>query len=105
MPGYLRLRLLGAHYEAMAAGHPCRSKTLVLLKRTHFWPKMQAGTDRFVRNCHVCQRSRTPRHAPFGILHPLPIPNRPWHDLTIDSVTGLPVSQGYDAVWVVVPAD
>ena len=74
----LRLRLLWTHHEAAAAGHQGRSKTLKLLKQTYYWPKIQADTDRFVRNCHVCQRSRTARHTPFGILRPLPIPDRLW---------------------------
>ena len=53
----LRLRLLITRHEAAAAGHPGRSKTLQLLKRTNFWPRMQRDVDRFVKNCHGCQRS------------------------------------------------
>ena len=94
----LRIRLLRTHHKAAAAGHPGRSKTLELLKRTYYWPKIQADTDRFVSNCHVCQRSRTAHHALFGILHLLPIPNRPWQDIAMDYVTGLPWSRGYDAI-------
>ena len=63
---------------------------------------MQRDVDRFVKNCHVCQRSRTTRHAPFGILRPLPIPDRPWQDIAMDFVIGLPWSQGSDAIWVVI---
>ena len=98
----LRFQLLRMHHEAAAAGHPGRSKTLELLKRTYYWPKIQADTDRFVRNCLVCQCSHTVRHAPFGILCPLPIPDRPWQDIAMDFVTGLPWSRGYDAIWVVI---
>jgi len=75
---------------------------LELLQRTYYWPKMRGDADRFVRNCHTCQRSRTPRHAPFGVLRPLPIPLRPWQDISIDFVTGLPWPEGNDAIWVVV---
>ena len=74
----------------------------MLLRRAYFWPKMQADVDRSVRNCHVCQRSRTPRHAPFGTLRPLPIPEKPWQDIAMDFVTELPTSQGYDAIWVII---
>ena len=100
--GPQRLRLLRTHHEAAAAGHPGRWKTLEILKRTYYYPKMQAGTDRFVRNCHTCQRSRITRHAPFGILRPLPIPDRPWQDIAMGFVTDLPWSRGYDAIWVVI---
>ena len=58
--------------------------------------------DRFVRNCHTCQRSRTARYVPFGILRPLPIPDKPWQDIAMDFVVGLPWSQGADAIWVVI---
>jgi transposase InsO family protein len=98
----LRLHLMQQHHDAPVAGHPGRSKTLELLCRTYYWPKMRQDVERYVRNCHICQRSRTGRHAPYGILRPLPIPERPWQDISMDFVTGLPWSQGCDAIWVVV---
>jgi transposase InsO family protein len=98
----LRLHLIQQHHETPVAGHPGRSKTLELLKRSYHWPKMYQDVDRYVRNCHTCQRSRTAWHAPYGILRPLPIPDRPWQDISMDFVTGLPWSDGCDAIWVVV---
>jgi hypothetical protein len=104
VPSYepLRLRLMRQHHDAPVAGHPASSKTMELLSRTFYWPQMRKDVDRFVRNCHTCQRSRTSRHAPYGILRPLPIPDRPWQDISMDFVTGLPWSNGCDAIWVVV---
>ena len=86
----LRLHLLQQHHDVPAAGHPGRSKTLDLLGRTYFWPGMRKDVDRYVRNCHTCQRSRTPRHASYGILQSLPIGESPWQHLSMDFVTGLP---------------
>ena len=63
---------------------------------------MRKDARRYIRNCHTCQRSRTPRHRPSGILRPLPIPYRPWSSISMDFVTGLPWSNGNDAIWVVV---
>ena len=62
---------------------------------------MQKDVDRFVKNCHTCQRSRTSRHAPFGVLRPLSIPDRPWQDISMDFVTDLPMSEGCDAILMV----
>ena len=56
----------------------------------------------YIRNCNTCQRSRTPRHRPSGILCPLPIPYPPWSSISMDFVTGLPWLNGNDAIWVVV---
>ena len=92
------------HHDAPAAGHPGRSKTLKLLSRPgkHYWPHMYRDVDGYVKNCHTCQRSPTGGHAPYGILRPLPIPQRAWQDLSMDFVTGLPWSKGKNAIFVVV---
>ena len=63
---------------------------------------MRRSVERYVNNCHVCQRSKNSRHAPFGVLKPLPIPARPWQDISWDFVVGLPNSKGFDSVLVVV---
>ena len=98
----LRLHLLQQHHNSPAAGHPGRAKTYQLLGRKYFWPHMHEDVARYVKNCHICQRSRTPRHAPYGTLKSLSIPQQPWKELSMDFVTGLPWSQGYDAILVVV---
>src|SRR5512147_818026 len=97
----LKLQLLKDHHDAPAAGHAGRAKTLELLSRRYYWPKMYQDVDRYVQNCHICQRSRTSRHAPYGILRPLPIPQAPWQDISMDYVTGLPWSNGSNTILVV----
>jgi transposase InsO family protein len=56
----------------------------------------------YVQACYACARSKAKRHAPYGFLKSLPIPTRPWDDITMDFITGLPDSQGYDSVLIVV---
>ena len=63
---------------------------------------MRKDVNRFVRNCHVCRRTKSSRHAPYGVLKPLSLPDRPWQHKSVDLVTGLPRSKGYDAICVVV---
>ena len=98
----LKIQLIRDHHDTPVAGHPGRSKTFELLSRLYFWPTMRKDVDRYLKNCHTCQRSRTSRHAPFGTLRPLPIPNRAWEDISMDFVVGLPWSDGFNAVLVVV---
>ena len=99
----LKLHLIKDFHEVPAAGHPGRSKTLELLLRQYYWPRMHKDVDRFLRNCHTCQRSRTSRHAPFRILRPLPIPDGGgWRHISMDFITSLPWSNGFNAILVVV---
>ena len=58
--------------------------------------------ERYVRSCDACQRNKVVRHAPFGLLSPLPIPTRPWLSVSLDWITDLPPSHYHDAVLVVV---
>ena len=99
----LKLRLRKDFHEAPAAGHPGRSKTLKLLSRQYYWPKMHKEVDCFLCNCHTCQRSRTACHAPFSVLRPHPIPDgSAWHNISMDFINGLPWSNSFNAILIVV---
>jgi hypothetical protein len=50
----------------------------------------------------ICQGQKYLTSSPGGLLQPLPIPDRIWEDLSIDFITGLPKSKGYEAILVVV---
>jgi hypothetical protein len=63
---------------------------------------MRIDVDQYTHNCHTCHRMKPSRHTPFGVLCPLPIPDRPWQDISMDFVMGLAWSNGCDAIWVVV---
>ena len=58
--------------------------------------------ERYVRNCHTCKRAKPTRHAPYGTLRPLEIPDLPWQHLTMDFVTGLPEDSEFNAILMVV---
>jgi hypothetical protein len=96
----LQLRVIREHHDIPLAGHPGRSKTFDLLTRRYYWKTMRKQVDRYVRRCAECQKSRTSRHASFRVLRPLPVPEKPSEDISMDFVTGLPECEGYDAIWV-----
>ncbi len=56
----------------------------------------------YVKSCDTCARSKAPRHRPFGLLQPLPIPSRPWGSIAMDFITDLPTVRAKNSILVVV---
>ncbi|MPV02339.1 transposase family protein, partial [Escherichia coli] len=52
--------------------------------------------------CSVCARNKNSFRTRAGLLQPLPIPSRPWAEISVDFVTGLPTSNGNTAILTVV---
>jgi transposase InsO family protein len=98
----LRLQLLELWHAQPVVGHPGTSKTYEILHRHYYWPNMVQTIKRYIRNCHVCQRSKPSRQALQGTLRPLSVPHQRWLDLSMDFITKLPISSGFDAILVVV---
>lgn len=95
----LRLKIIqDLHNE----GHFGRDKTLQLVMHSYFWPSMRREITKFVDGCRICQISKgTATNA--GLYMPLPILNKPWDNISMDFVLGLPRTQrGHDSIFVVV---
>ena len=66
------------------------------------WPGMATAFDTYVRSCNSSARNKVVRHAPYGLISPLPIPHRPWSNVSLDWITDLPPSHYHDDILVVV---
>jgi hypothetical protein len=59
-----------------------------------------------VTTCSTCQNITIPRHKLYGKLKPLPVPERPWQEVSLDFITQLPTlhigTTKYNAILVVV---
>jgi len=97
----LQLRVFMQRHCSPAAGHYGMAKTLELITRDFHWPNLRKSIRRLIRNCDVCQRSKPSRHAPYGLLQALSVPSERWWDISMDFITVLPISNGYDSIFVV----
>jgi len=88
----LRLRIIQLAHDSVAGGHPGRAKCYELVSQAYWWPNIYKYVQRFVRNCHVCTRSKPSRQRTQGWLRPLPVPERRWRDVSMDYVGPLPPS-------------
>nr|GEV09179.1 reverse transcriptase domain-containing protein [Tanacetum cinerariifolium] len=74
--------------------------TIHRLASSFYWPNLKKDVKEFVKKCTTCQSIKYPTHKPYGLLQPLPIPLKPWHDITMDFITHLPSSHGKTAIWL-----
>ncbi|KAL4340363.1 hypothetical protein GQ457_08G031850 [Hibiscus cannabinus] len=83
-------------------GHFGVTKTLHTLKEHLFWPKKRRDVERYCERCVTCKKAKS-KVQPHGMYLPLPIPDSPWTDISMDFVLGLPRTRnGRDSIFVVV---
>ena len=98
----LRLEILQIYHDHKLSGHPGIRKTVQLIHRRYFWPKITHFVTVYIRSCSSCARAKSTHHKPYGPLKFLPIPDRPWSSISMDFIEGLPLSEGFDSILVVV---
>jgi hypothetical protein len=99
----LRKDLIKTYHEAPTSGHPGQYKTLMLLMKDYYWPGMGDMTKKFVSGCATCQRMKPDTHPTVPGITPIrSSATRPFEQISMDFITDLPESQGYDSILVVV---
>ena len=87
------MTLIEAYHAGISAGHPGRERTLELISREYYWPRLAADVIRYVQNCQICHRVKAFRETFRGGLQQLRVPKAPWQDIAVDFVVELPVSK------------
>ena len=84
------------------AGHFGEDKTYIMAKEHYYWPHMLRDIQDLIKRCSTCQMAKS--HAlPQGLYTPLPTPQGPWLDVSMDFILGLPRTQrNKDSILVVV---
>ena len=87
--GFLRQSLVRDTHEGGLMGHFGVDKTLDILHEHFFWPHMRKYVHSFYDKCIACRKakSKVQRH---GLYISLPIPDKPWEDISMFFTLGLP---------------
>jgi len=94
--------LLHEFHTTPTGGHAGIAKTVARLMHNFYWPDLRADVTHFVTNCVDCQVTKYETKKSAGLLCPLPVPSRPWEDLSLDFIGGLPPYHGNSVLLVVV---
>ena len=64
---------------------------------------MKRDVTEYVSKCLTCQQVQAKHQVPTGLLNPLPIPQWKWDNISMDFVSGFPLTQQkHDSIWVIV---
>ena len=98
----MRENLIKEKHSGVLARHFGQDKIFALVARFYYWPQLQHDVKKFVQSHKVCQMEKGVRQN-IGLYQPLPIPEKPWEDVSMDFILGLPRTQhGHDIAFVVV---
>ena len=84
------------------AGHFGIGKTTAILQKYFYWPKMKHDIIAYIKSCVACAIVKPSNHK-LGLYLALPIPDKPWHYVSIEFMSWVPSSRrGNDFIYVVV---
>ena len=90
----LRVEVIQLYHDVSAAGHGGRWKTVELVTRNYWWPRMTRDVGNYVEGCDLCQRMKNRTEEPAGKLKLSEVPHKTWTHLTVDFIMKLPVVAG-----------
>ena len=103
---YIKAEILRHFHDDPLAGHFGVNRTEELIQRQFHWKNMRKEIQEYVRLCAICQRIVSKRHKPYGQLESLSLPSRPWSEISMDFITGIPEARfglhSVDCIFVVV---
>jgi len=93
--------ILESEHDSKIAGHMGQDKTIELVRRHFWWPKMDEHIIDYIRSYPECQRNRAAQQHPYGLSLSLELPYALWQSIAMDFITELPELEECDQLWVV----
>ena len=102
----LTQELLYLYYDDQLTGYQGIDKTKELLEHKFYQLGLARDVREYVTTCSICQNTTVSRYKLYRKLEPLPVPQGPWQEVSLDFITQLPNSclgtKAYDAILVIV---
>ena len=97
-----RLIKIIINHAHQVIGHYGQWKTSNYIWQSYWWLHMAINIEAFCGSCGRYQTNKTNTQKPQGLLHSLPIPDKPWQLVGVDFMGPLPQSHGNDYSQVII---
>jgi len=103
----LKRGVISAFHDPPYRGHPGISNTIALLKQNYWWPNLKKDVEEYVKGCATCQANKINTHHQKPRLFPITTDPeaQPFEVVTMDFITKLPTSRGYDSILTITDHD
>src|SRR6267142_1588452 len=100
----LKRCLMKVWHDSPTAGHPGQDETVRRINREYYWPSVRSWIQEYVKGCATCQQNKNLTHRLKTPLFRIPSDPeaKPFSHITMDLITGLPNSKGYNAILTIV---
>jgi hypothetical protein len=99
----LKQHILHECHDSLFAGHLGRDKTVHAVQTLFTWRGLTKDVKDYIQQCHVCQTTKPSNAPPQGLLLPPETAEVPWRNISVDLITGLPLTtSGHDSILTVV---
>ena len=100
----LRRHIMQVWHEGPTSGHPGRDETTRRVQENYHWPNARVWIDEYIKGCATCQQMKNLTHQKKPPMYPISVPmnSRPFAQVAMDLITGLPHSRGFDTILTIV---
>ena len=97
----LRIEIIWLHYDVLVVGHRRKWKTVELVTRNYWQPRVIREVGRYVEGCDLYQQMKNRAEEIAGKLKLGEVPEKPQTHISVDFITKLLIVAGKDAILVV----
>ncbi len=99
---FLQMNLIREIHDQSSVDHSDILRTVKVIKRNYYWSFMRKTIDRYIRNCYICQCSKTSKDKSNNLLQSLLISEQRWQDIAMNFIINLSDSSEYNAILTII---
>jgi Integrase zinc binding domain len=98
----LRTKLMELYHDPVQFGHNGARRMIEKMERQYYWPSMKQDIRNFTPRCESCQATKAGNTGPVGLIHPLPIPEERFEEISMDFKDMFKTKDGFDYLLVII---